>query len=160
MGLKEMSYKIALNEDFLEKIRFLIEFGLTSDNPIEVNGVMVAPVDLVNQLVNQQNLFNHNIEIKQTSVIRTIIRGIKKSKKVTLISDCISKGNKKWKVGADISNGAAPSVAAQMIASGLISEKGVYAPEKVIPAELFIEELKKREILFKVQKKDGWSYEI
>jgi lysine 6-dehydrogenase len=36
------------------------------------------------------------------------------------------------------------SVVAQMIGSGLISQKGVYCPEKVVPGKEYIEEMAKR----------------
>jgi lysine 6-dehydrogenase len=38
------------------------------------------------------------------------------------------------------------SVVAQMIGSGLISQKGVYPPEKIVPGRAYIEEMAKRDV--------------
>ncbi len=41
------------------------------------------------------------------------------------------------------------SVAAQMIADGTITKKGVYPPEKIIPGEAYIGEMAKRGVIIK-----------
>ncbi len=41
------------------------------------------------------------------------------------------------------------SVVAQMIASGLITKRGVYPPEQIVPGDLYIDEMKKRDIIIK-----------
>jgi saccharopine dehydrogenase-like NADP-dependent oxidoreductase len=49
-----------------------------------------------------------------------------------------------WDVGVDIDTGAPPSIAAQMLASGAITARGVLPPERAIPTARFFEELSRR----------------
>ena len=39
------------------------------------------------------------------------------------------------------------SIVAQMIGTGMISKRGVYPPEKIVPGEHYIEEMKKRGVI-------------
>jgi len=74
-------------------------------------------------------------------VSRVIIRGGGKS----IIVDCHAKANRRWHASAgDIDTGCPPSILAQMIATGLIEQRGVLAPEVAVPVEPFFRELRKR----------------
>jgi saccharopine dehydrogenase-like NADP-dependent oxidoreductase len=62
-----------------------------------------------------------------------------------LIMDCHAKANKKWLASAgDIDTGCPPSIVAQMIATGVINQRGVLPPEVAVPVEAFFKELRKR----------------
>lgn len=59
--------------------------------------------------------------------------------------DCHAKAKPGWHASAgDIDTGCPPSIVAQMMVDGTISERGVLAPESAIPAGPFFRELKKR----------------
>jgi saccharopine dehydrogenase-like NADP-dependent oxidoreductase len=59
--------------------------------------------------------------------------------------DCHAKAKPRWHASAgDIDTGCPPSIVAQMIADGTISDRGVLAPESVVPADEFFGELEKR----------------
>ena len=74
-------------------------------------------------------------------VSRVIVRGDRKS----ITADCHAKVNRRWRASAgDIDTGCPPSIVAQMIATGLIEQRGVLAPEVVVPVEPFFRELRKR----------------
>jgi len=45
------------------------------------------------------------------------------------------------------------SVVAQMIASGVITKRGVYAPETIVPGEVYIQEMAKRGVIIKETEK-------
>jgi len=61
--------------------------------------------------------------------------------------DCIIKTVRGWEdAGSNIDTGRTISIMSQMIKNGLIKEKGVFAPEAVVPHKLFIKELSKREM--------------
>ena len=65
--------------------------------------------------------------------------------KKTVTMDCHAKANRRWHASAgDIDTGCPPSIIAQMIASGLITERGVFPPEVAVPVEPFFRELRKR----------------
>jgi saccharopine dehydrogenase-like NADP-dependent oxidoreductase len=63
----------------------------------------------------------------------------------TAMVDCHAKARRRWHASAgDIDTGCPPSIVAQMIATGLIAERGVLAPEVAVPIEPFFQELRKR----------------
>lgn len=159
-GIKEVSFKIAFAKDFTEKVKFLRDIGLGSNEPLDIHGIKVAPIDLVNKLAMSQPPVKQVGPLKQYEVIRSVVKGTKKSKKVTWIIDCHSTGKAEWNLGTDINTGSPPSIAAQMILRGEIKGNGVLAPEVAIPPALFFEELKKRNMTIKSQKKDGWSFDV
>ncbi len=74
-------------------------------------------------------------------VSRVIVCGDKK----TVTMDCHAKANRRWHASAgDVDTGCPPSIIAQMIATGSITERGVFPPEVAVPAEPFFRELRKR----------------
>jgi saccharopine dehydrogenase-like NADP-dependent oxidoreductase len=159
-GIKEVSFKIAFAKDFTEKVKFLCDIGLSSNDPLEINGSKVAPIDVVNRLVMSQAPVKQVGPLKQYEVVRSVVKGTKNSKKITWIVDCHTTGKEEWNLGTDINTGSPPSIAAQMILNGDIKGNGVVAPEVAISPVLFFEELKKRNMFVKSQKKDGWSFEV
>lgn len=159
-GVKEVSFKIAFNQEFLDKVKFLRDLGLASHDLMDLNGVKIAPVDLVNKVAMNQPTSKRVGELKQYEVLRSVVKGIRRGKKVTWIVDCHTSGMQAWDLGTDINTGCPPSIVAQMIAYGKIKEKGVLAPEKAIDPNYFFEELAKRQMFIKVQKKDGWTFEV
>lgn len=74
-------------------------------------------------------------------VSRVIVIGDRK----TITVDCHAKANRTWHASAgDVDTGCPPSIVAQMIASGVIVERGVLAPEVAVPVKRFFRELRKR----------------
>jgi saccharopine dehydrogenase (NAD+, L-lysine-forming) len=79
--------------------------------------------------------------VKDYEVSRVTVRGAGK----TITVDCHAKANRRWHASAgDIDTGCPPSILAQMIATGLIEQRGVLAPEVAVPVEPFFRELRKR----------------
>jgi hypothetical protein len=74
-------------------------------------------------------------------ISRVIVTG--NHKMVTV--DCHAKANRRWHASAgDVDTGCPPSIVAQMIATGAITQRGVLAPEMVVPIRPFFRELRKR----------------
>ncbi len=71
-----------------------------------------------------------------------------------LVLDCHARANQRWHASAgDIDTGCPPSIVAQMVATGLITQRGVLAPEVAVPVEPFFRELGRREIRIKIKMK-------
>lgn len=157
-GVKEVSFKIAFSEDFTEKVRFLRDLGMAEHDPVNIQGVSIAPIDVINKIAMSQPPVKQVGELKQYEIVRAIVKGTRKSKKITWIVDCHTSGKKEWDLGTDINTGCPPSIVAQMILKGKIKGKGVLYPEAAVPAEPFFKELELRNMYVKVQKKDGWSF--
>ena len=80
-------------------------------------------------------------EVNDYEVSRVTVRGDRK----TITVDCHARANRRWHASAgDIDTGCPPSILAQMIATGLIEQRGVLAPEVAVPVEPFFRELRKR----------------
>jgi len=47
------------------------------------------------------------------------------------------------------------SVVAQLIGNGTIKEKGVFPPEKVVPGDIYIQEMAKRDVIIKEIEKES-----
>jgi saccharopine dehydrogenase-like NADP-dependent oxidoreductase len=63
----------------------------------------------------------------------------------TTIVDCHARANRRWHASAgDIDTGCPPSIVAQMIATGVIAQRGVLSPETAVPVDAFFRELRKR----------------
>ncbi|HUI06403.1 MAG TPA: saccharopine dehydrogenase NADP-binding domain-containing protein [Verrucomicrobiae bacterium] len=72
----------------------------------------------------------------------------------TIVVDCHAKANRRWGVGAgDVDTGCPPSIVAQMIVTGTITQRGVRAPEVVVPVGLFFAELRKRGMKVKLERR-------
>lgn len=159
-GVKEVSFKIAFDPEFVDRVRFLRDVGLASAEPLEVQGQRVAPIDLVNQVVMSQPKPKHLGKLKQYEIVRAVVKGLRGTKKVTHVVDCHTAGMPAWGIGADIDTGAPPSIAAQMLIQGLITERGVVPPEVAVSPAPFFKALEKRRMTVKETIRNGWSFPI
>jgi len=76
--------------------------------------------------------------------ISRVIVGDDKKK---MVLDCHARSNPRWQASAgDVDTACPASIAAQMIATGTIQQRGVWAPEDVVPAELLFKQLRRRGI--------------
>jgi lysine 6-dehydrogenase len=120
-----------------EFIRFL-SYGLGDIEPIKVKGVPVVPreftVSLLESLLHRVGKDMIGGE-QLTKVSRVIVKGKKDGKATSYTYD---------RIGNDWEAGTALAIGAQIVASGAITEKGVFPPEGCIEPQEFFEELKKR----------------
>lgn len=158
-GVKEVSFKIAFDPEFTDRVRFLRDIGFGSHDYIEVaGGTKVRPIDVVNKIAMNQPPVKQVGKLKQYEVVRAIVKGVKKGKKLTIISDCHTAGMPSWGIGLDIDTGTPPAIAAQMLMNGEITETGAIPPEIAVPCEPFFKHLKKRKMTVKKTRKSGWSF--
>ena len=165
-GVREVSFKIAFDPIFTDRVRFLRDMGLASHVPIEVpvpdgeGSVRVAPVDVASKVAMSQPAAKQVGPLKQYEVVRAVVKGEKGRKKLTWIVDCHTAGMPAWGIGLDIDTGSPPAVAAQMLAAGEISERGVVPPEIAVPPKPFFERLKSRGMTVKISGKAGWDFAV
>lgn len=164
-GVREVSFKIAFDPEFVDRVRFLRDLGMASHDSIEVAGtggglVRVAPIDVVNKIAMSQPATKQMGPLKQYEVVRAIVKGIKKGKKVTVIADCHTAGMPDWDIGLDIDTGSPPAIAAQMLARKEISTTGAIPPEIAVPPEAFFRHLKMRRMKVKLSYKNGWGFKV
>jgi saccharopine dehydrogenase-like NADP-dependent oxidoreductase len=157
-GVQEVSFKIAFDPTFVDRVRFLRDLGLASHAPIEVPGGAVKPVDVVNKVAMSQKPARQVGKLKQYEVVRAVVKGTVKGKKVTWVVDCHTRGMAPWGIGLDIDTGTPPAVAAQMLAAGEITATGAVPPEVAVPVAPFFKRLELRRMALKAERKAGWSF--
>jgi saccharopine dehydrogenase (NAD+, L-lysine-forming) len=142
-GIKEISFKLAFNEEYEKGMRLLKAMRLTSAEPIEINGVEIAPCDLVEKVVMRRPR-PEGEEPKKAEIKRVIVKGTKDNEKTTMIMDYLSLQGIQWQEGRDTDVCSPVSIVAQMIANKEISKEGVFPPEAVVDPDRYFEELAKR----------------
>jgi len=157
-GIKEVSFKIAFDPQFVDRVRFLRDFGLAGAEPLQVGEGFVKPIEVVNKIARLQAPAQSHGKLRQYEVVRMVAKGFKKGKKVTMVLDCHTKGMPEWGVGTDINTGSPPAIAAIMLARQELAGTGVLPPETVIPPKAFFAELKKRKMWIKESTKNGWTF--
>lgn len=136
-GLRECSFKVSFPEDFIRDMQFLLALGTNSQKKIA----------FAQKLINQ---FIPKSKINDVEYIRVRMNGKRKGKTISLILDCITKSKAAWNASAGAyDTGVPPSIIAQMIIDGKITQRGVLPPELCIPPMYFFKELKKRGITIK-----------
>jgi len=157
-GVREVSFKIAFDPVFVDRVRFLRDLGLASHEPVDLTGVKVRPIDVVDKVAMSQPPARQVGRLKQYEVVRSIVKGTVKGKKVTWVVDCHTKGMPEWGVGLDIDTGSPPAVAAQMLAAGEITATGAVPPEVAVPSDPFFRRLARRKMRVVVTRRSGWSF--
>lgn len=137
--VKELTYKTIRYPGHVQYFQFLKEFGLLSSEQIEKYGI--DPRKVV------EYCLEHTLPQNEPDVVLVKIRIVTKESKV-FEWVIIDKEDKKTGFSAMARTTAFPiSILGQMIANGKITERGVVAGENVTPADDFIKELKKRNIV-------------
>ncbi|MBI5211361.1 MAG: saccharopine dehydrogenase NADP-binding domain-containing protein [Elusimicrobia bacterium] len=165
-GVREVSFKIAFDPEFVDRVRFLRDLGLASHEGVEVPSldgrgtVKVAPVDVANKVAMAQKPARQAGPLRQYEVVRTVVKGRKDGKKATCVVDCRTAGMPSWGIGLDIDTGSPPAVAAQMLASGEIVEPGALPPELAVPTEPFFKRLERRGMTVRTSMRPGWGFAV
>jgi saccharopine dehydrogenase-like NADP-dependent oxidoreductase len=157
-GVKEVSWRLGLFNEFTEKARLLASIGFASKEPVKVNDIEVAPLDVLGAVVQKQvgeKLTGVKLDHKIWAIFRGHSIGKKDGKPMEIIADCIVGLHSRWKTICATS--VPPSIVAQMQAKGMIKEPGVWGPEKVVDQEHFFKELAKREMEIQVTQKEIFS---
>jgi saccharopine dehydrogenase-like NADP-dependent oxidoreductase len=157
-GVREVSFKIAFDQDFLGKVRFLRDLGMASHEPIDLTGTKVRPIDVVDKVAMSQPPAKQVGKLKQYEVVRAVVKGTAQGRKVTWVVDCHTRGMPEWGVGLDIDTGSPPAVAAQMLAAGEITATGAVPPEVAVPSAPFFARLARRKMKVVATRKAGWGF--
>jgi lysine 6-dehydrogenase len=149
--VRDLDYKTIRYKGHCEKIRTLLDLGFASSEPIMVG----------NSLSTARELFQELLKKKLPSagsdlvLLRVSVVGMQKSRNKLLTYEMIDYFDEKTNISAMMRTTAFPTaIIAQMIARGIIKDRGVFTPEQCVPVEPLIEELKKRKIIIKSELTD------
>ena len=125
-----------------DKIKTLEEFGLLDKETISVNGVKVAPRDVLVALLTPKLQLKEGE--KDFTVTRVEVKGTKNGKKKQYTYDLIDEYDEEKNVTSmGRTTGYTGAIFAKFIGRGDIEKKGVIAPEEAIAPEKLFDEMAK-----------------
>ncbi|HLC31999.1 MAG TPA: saccharopine dehydrogenase C-terminal domain-containing protein [Candidatus Nanoarchaeia archaeon] len=141
-GLKTVHYMAGFPQHSLQTIQTLIKLGFSSNQPIKIHDQEIKPASFTTELLKR---LQPPIGYKETENLWARIQGTKNKKPKKIAIDCIIQTQKGWEeAGSNVDTGRTIAIMSEMIKKGMISQRGVCAPEAVIPHKIFINELSKR----------------
>ena len=145
-----LDYKTIRYPGHCEKFKPLLDMGLAGESPVDIGNQKVIPRDLLIALI----LKNVPTTGKDVVLLKVLSEGIKDDKKQSLEYTMIDYYDDKNDISAMMrTTGYSVSITAQMLEDGVISRRGVFCPEEIVPCKAFFEELKKRDIQIKKEMK-------
>jgi saccharopine dehydrogenase (NAD+, L-lysine-forming) len=149
-GIQEASFKLSLPAAFEERIKFLADLGFASKEAITIDGASVNPlktmVGVVNRYLERYDGKDDG-ELNDCDVLRAVVQGEKDGIEKEIMVEAVIRTSTKWGFMAGaLDTGVPPSIVAQMLYSGLITERGALSPEQCIPPIPYFKELEKRDM--------------
>lgn len=145
MGLKNIRFYGGFPEHSFEKITSMIELGLGNHHDINFHGTKIKPVEFLTEVLKD---IKYPPGYKEKENLWVDIYGKKDGKNKRILMECIVPTLKGWEdAGCNIDTGMPASIMAQMVKKGVVIQSGSYAPEGIIPPEIFFKELRKRKMV-------------
>ena len=141
--LQNLDYKTIRWPGHCAKVRALYELGLFKSEPVDVDGQMVSPRRLVEEVLGRE-LPSSEVD---AVLVRVSLSGTKGNKPKHLRYQIVEQGLPDLGLSAMMRTTSFPAaVVAWMIANGHAKGAGAMPQEVCLPAGLFIEELRRRGI--------------
>src|SRR5690348_652843 len=141
-GIRYVSFKIAFPTDFMTKLKFLVDLGFGSDEPISVHGLKVSPRETLAKLLEMTPV--EDVEPQDCDVLRVVTSGTAGGQGVEITNQVVVLPYRRWSVGAGaLDTGVPLAIAGRMLANGAITRRGTLGPELCVPVEPFFLELVK-----------------
>ena len=138
-GVKDIVVFSSFPSHSYTAIRKMIELGFLNKEPIEVNGVMIRPLDFTIEVLRRIPMPEGYTE-KENIWLK--VYGTKDGQRKVEEMDCIAGTMPGWEdATCNVDTGFPASILAQMIIKGEIAERGFFSPEFVVDPGLFFERL-------------------
>ena len=143
--VETLEYKTIRYPSHAKKFQLLVDLNLTkNDYEVEINGQMIKPRDVFLKVLDPIVELGKDEDVV---LLRVIITGAKNNSVTHYIYEMMTFKNVEFQVTAMARATAnTVSVVAQMIGSKVITQRGVYPPEQIVPGDLYIKEMEKRGI--------------
>src|SRR6266699_2055916 len=139
-GIDYVSFKIAFPTDFMTKLKFLVDLGFGSDEPITVRGNKVSPREVLARLLEMAPV--EDVEPQDCDVLRIVASGEASGQQVGITNQIVVLPYRRWGISAGaLDTGTPLAIAGHMLATGEITRRGAVGPEMCIPVEPFFHEL-------------------
>jgi saccharopine dehydrogenase-like NADP-dependent oxidoreductase len=127
----EMKEKTLRYPGYAEKIQFLKDIGLLSKQPILINGQQVKPVEMAEKLLFP--LWKLTPDEEEFTVMRVIVEGVTSEGKKRITWDLYDTFDVKTGIHSMArTTGYTATAIARLVAEKRFTEKGVFAPEKLV----------------------------
>ncbi|WP_371925000.1 saccharopine dehydrogenase C-terminal domain-containing protein [Halobacillus sp. A1] len=148
-----LEYKTIRYRGHAEKMKLLVDLKLTgNDHVVDVGGIQVKPREVLLKTLDPI------VDLKDKDdavLLRVCVGGVKDGKDTTYQYEMITYKDRTNKVTAMARATANTiSVVAQMIGSQIITKKGVYPPEQIVPGGHYITEMAKRGVMISERRID------
>ena len=139
-GISHVSFKIAFPSDFLTKLKFLVDIGFGSEEPISVRGVKVSPREVLARLLEMTPV--EDVEPRDCDVLRVVVAGEANKQQVEITNQVVVLPYLRWGISAGaLDTGTPLAIAGRMLANGEVTRRGAFGPELCISVQPFFKEL-------------------
>jgi len=134
-GLEKVSFKIALDDNLINALKAVDALGLRNMNEIDVNGVKVAPRDVVAAAAPQPKDIGDEMVGKMVVGIHCIGTKDGKEREIFMYQPFDQEESmKRWEMQAVVAQtGFGAAIGIELIGRGIWKDKGVFAPEHFDP---------------------------
>jgi lysine 6-dehydrogenase len=152
--VRNLDYKTIRYKGHCEKFKALLDLGFATNEPMMVGGSVKTNREFFSDLLRKKLDYGD----KDAVLARTTITGKSNNAQKSLTYEFIDYYDDHSKMTAMMRTTAFPtSIIAQMLARGIIKERGVLPPEVCVPGKLMIEELGKRNLRITKKVTEIWS---
>ncbi|MDP3882315.1 MAG: saccharopine dehydrogenase C-terminal domain-containing protein [Nanoarchaeota archaeon] len=142
--IKNINYMAGFPEHSLNLILNLMETGFNSDKEIEIRGQRIKPLTFTTEMLKKIEVPEN---YKESEVLWANIEGKSKGRSKKTRIECVVKTLDAWKdAGSNVDTGRTISIISQMVKRDFIKDRGVFAPEAVVPQDLFLSEIGRRKM--------------
>ncbi|MHA1268459.1 MAG: saccharopine dehydrogenase family protein [Candidatus Helarchaeota archaeon] len=130
-----------LPQEYYDLTRNIVQLGLVSDEPIDVKGIKITPIDFaIAYIINQRDKILKKVNFgEQRGCVKIVVKGVKKKKLQTYIFQMASSGGQAMGEGT----GIPAAFGAILMNQGKIKEKGIFPPEGGVNPLDFIGQMQK-----------------
>jgi saccharopine dehydrogenase (NAD+, L-lysine-forming) len=149
-GVQEVTFKISLEDELVERFSLLSAIGLASTEPVRVGDAEVRPRDVLAALGRR---LPQGAGTQDTECLRVVLRGTRAGTPATVVAESVIGPDVESAMGGGARDtGIPPSIAAQMIVAGEVRGPGMFAPEHALDTDRFFARLAERGIGYVVRK--------
>lgn len=141
--IQTLEYKTIRYSGHAEKFKLLVDLGLTSkETEVTINGEIVKVRDVLREVLQSKIALGS----KQDAVLlRVLVSGESNEEAVSYEYEMVTyRDPNNNETAMALATANTISVVAQLIGDGTITESGVFPPEKIVPGEAYIREMKHR----------------
>lgn len=147
-NVKTLLYKTVRYRGHAEHFKLFRDLGFfDKSNTVEVNGVEVKVRDVIREALKKKLYLGDK---QDAVVLRVIITGEKAGEQVTYeYETTITRESGSSMTAMAKATAGTVSAVAVMIGTGIITERGVFPPESIVPGKQYIEKMGKRGVTIK-----------